>query len=241
MKVKYPVVLFFGVLLLFSSSAAMALQVPESLDYDLKWIGIKAGSSTMHVYKDEDGMIRIVSTARSAKWVTVFYPVRDRVESVLASGSPWYPVRYHLKKREGRHRKNKEVIFKRAEKKAVYVDHIKGEEKEYDLPETIYDPLSAFYRIREVDLVVGKPVYVTLFDSKKVYDLKVQVIRKEKVKVPAGTFNTVLIKVLMKSEGIFTSKGAISIWLTDDERRLPVRMRTKAPVGKINVELVGGR
>jgi hypothetical protein len=232
--------LLFLLVILFSAEGAWALDIPESFEYDLKWIGIKAGSATMDIYKGEDNVISIVTTAKSADWVTVFYPVEDRVESMIKSDSQWYPIRYHLKTREGRSRKDKEIIFKRNERKALYTDHIKGKTREYDLPDKIYDPLSALYRVRELDLVVGEPVYITLFDSKKVYELKVDVLKKKKVKVPAGKFKTILVKVRMKSEGIFTSKGAISIWLTDDERKLPVRMKTKAPVGSIKAELTGG-
>jgi hypothetical protein len=232
--------LVFLFCLLFSSSVVWALHIPESFEYDLKWIGIKAGSATMNIYRDEGNVIKIVSTAKSADWVTMFYPVEDRIESVLVNESQWYPVRYHIKTREGNKRKDKEIIFKRSEKKAVYTDHLDGETKEFDMPDNIYDPLSAFYRIRELDLVVGEPVYITLFDSKKVYELKVEVQKKMKIYVPAGTYNTIRIKVLMKSEGIFTSKGAIYIWLTDDERKLPVRMKTKAPVGSIKANLRGG-
>ena len=55
-----------------------------------------------------------------------------------------------------------------------------------------------------------------------------------------GSVDTIVIKPLMKSEGIFNRKGDMFIWLTDDERRLPVKMRTKVVVGSITATLVGG-
>ncbi len=65
-------------------------------------------------------------------------------------------------------------------------------------------------------------------------------LRKEKVGVPAGEFDTIVVKPLMKSEGIFSRKGEIYIWLTDDERRIPVMLKTKVKIGSVNATLVGG-
>jgi len=87
---------------------------------------------------------------------------------------------------------------------------------------------------------VGRPVYVDIFDSKKVWTVEIQVLRKEKMKTELGEFNTVVIKPLMKSEGIFNRKGDILIWLTDDHKRTPVKMQTKVAVGAITATLVGG-
>ena len=55
-----------------------------------------------------------------------------------------------------------------------------------------------------------------------------------------GDVNTIVIKPLMKSEGIFNRKGDLHIWLTDDEKRIPVRMQTKVAVGSITATLVSG-
>ncbi|HWR59917.1 MAG TPA: DUF3108 domain-containing protein, partial [Thermodesulfovibrionales bacterium] len=151
------------------------------------------------------------------------------------------PVNYKLKIREGRHRKNKEVIFDHRNSKVTYIDYIDNERKDFDVPPLTFDALSSFYYLRTLRLEVGKSVYVTIFDSKKVWNVEVQVLRKEKVEVPAGVFDTIVVKPLMKSEGIFFRKGDIHIWLTDDERRIPVMLKTKVKVGAIDAVLVGSR
>ena len=150
------------------------------------------------------------------------------------------PVNYRLRIREGKHRRDKEVIFNSGNK-VTYIDHINKEKHSFDVPSLIFDPLSSFYYLRTLKLVVGEPVYVTMFDSKKVWNVEVQVLRKEKVTLPTGTVDTILIKPLMKSEGIFYKKGDIYIWLTDDEKRIPVKLQTKVAIGSINALLVGGR
>lgn len=229
--------------ILFIYSNASSFSIPERLQYDLTWTGIKAGEATLEIKGEGDHLI-IVSTAKSAKWVSVFYKVDDRVESRLLKGNSealiGHSVNYRLKLREGKHRKDKEVVFDAVNSKAHYIDYIANERKEIDIPFPILDPLSSFYYLRGLSLEVGKPVYVTIFDSKKVWNVEVQVLRKERIDVPAGEFDTIVIKPLMKSEGIFYRKGDILIWLTDDEKRIPVKLQTKVKIGSINANLNGG-
>lgn len=230
-------------LFLFPSSEALSFRVPEILRYDLTWTGVKAGEASLEVRENANEMT-ILSTAQSAKWVSLFYTVDDRVESRLTKAQPpnalGEPLQYRIKLREGRYRRDKEVKFDLKSSKAHYTDHLKDEKKDFDVPHTVLDPLSGFYTLRGASLEVGKPVYVTIFDSKKVWNVEVQVLRKERVKVPAGEFNTIVVKPLMQSEGIFYRKGEVLIWLTDDERRVPVMLRSKVMIGSVNASLTGG-
>jgi hypothetical protein len=229
--------IFLALSIFLSTSSAFAFSVPERLEFDLRWLGIKAGTAEMRIEGEGESGFLISSVARSADWVSVFYPVEDIIESHLEKG---LPVRYHMRLREGRKRKDREVIFRRAEGKALFTDHLEKKEKEYDIPEGVHDPLSAFFRTREEDLSVGEPVFMPVFDSKRVWNSEVRVLRKERVTVPAGTFDTIVIKPLLKTEGIFSGKKDILIWLTDDERRVPVKVKSKVKVGSVVAELTGG-
>jgi hypothetical protein len=219
-----------------------ALTIPEKLVFDLTWTGIKAGTATQEIVND-NGVIKIVSTARSADWISVFYPVDDRIESVLdgnrASGLG-YPKLYRMKIKEGKHRRDKEVIFDRRRRIALYIDHISGEKKDFEINDNTLDTLSCFYFVRSMPLEVGKSVFVNIFDGKKLWTTEVQVLRRERIKTVLGTFDTIVVKPLLKSEGIFEKKGDMYIWLTDDKRRVPVKMKTKVRVGSITATLVGG-
>ena len=230
--------IFFPV---FSEASAGPFKIPEKFVYDLSWTGIKAGTASLELV-DDGNTFRIISTARSADWISVFFTVEDRVESTLArnSLSPEFgrPLKYKLSIREGRHRKNKEVLFDRENNKARYVDYLTNEKKEFDVPVSVLDPIASFYYLRLMKLVVGESVYVTIFDSKKVWNVEVQVLRKERLTLPIGTFDTVVVKPLMKSEGIFYRKGEIVIWLTDDAKHVPVKMQTKVAVGSVIATLV---
>jgi hypothetical protein len=187
--------------------------------------------------------VKILSTAESAPWVSVFYTVDDRVESTLLKKSPdssFQTSQYRLKIREGRHRRDKEVIFDHNNKRAIYVDHLKKERKDFEIAPSVFDPLSGFFHLRSQKLSVGQSVYIAIFDSKKVWNVEVRVLKKEKVTLPAGTVNAIVVKPLMQSEGIFSRKGEMVIWLTDDEKHIPVKMQTKVAIGSITATLVKG-
>ena len=230
------------VLIAMATSAA-ALTVPEKLVYDMTWTGIKAGTATQEII-DEGDSIRIVSIARSADWISVFFPVEDRVESLLAKVPPpqlGLPRDFRMKVREGKHRRDKEIIFDHDKGKARYIDHLNGEKVELEIGKNTYDPYSSFYYVRTLPLEVGKSVFVSLLDNKQLWNVEIQVLKKEKLDTILGKINTILIKPLMKSEGIFQKKGEIYIWLTDDARRIPVKMKTKVTIGSVTATLVGGK
>ena len=236
----------FTLSLFTADASAGPFHVPEKFVYDLTWTGIKAGTASLELKSDGD-KTKIISRARSADWVSVFYTVDDRAESILvrdpSCSFQLKELNYELKTREGSHRKHKEVIFDPSQKKGIYIDHLskkKNKQKEYDLPDPVFDPLSSFYYVRSLNLVVGKSVFVTVFDSKKVWNVEVQVLRKEKISIPEGTFDTLVVKPLMKSEGIFSRKGDILIWLTDDAKHIPLKMQTKVVVGSVTATLVKG-
>jgi hypothetical protein len=237
-----PILLIIGViwLLNISPKPASALTVPEKLTYSLTWTGIKGGTATQEII-DEGDSIRVVSTARSADWITAFFPVEDRIESVLFKAAPPHlglPQRYRMKIREGSHRRDKELIFDHKSKKAEYIDHLKNEKETINILDNTYDAYSSFFYLRTMKLEVGKSVFVNILDNKKLWNVEVQVLEREKLSTILGKVETVRVRPLMKSEGIFNRKGAIDIWLTDDDRHIPVKMKTKIAIGSITATLV---
>jgi uncharacterized protein DUF3108 len=229
-------------ILLILTPAAFSVTIPEKLVYDVAWTGIKAGTATQEILVEKDS-VRVVSTVRSADWISAFFPVEDRVESVLTKAVPpqiGLPVNLRMKVKEGSHRKDKEIIFEHGKGRARYIDHMNGENAVVEIGGRTYDTYSSFYYVRTLPLEVGKSVFVSVLDNKRLWNIEVQVLKKERIKTSMGEVNTILINPLVKNEGMFERKGAIYIWLTDDERRIPVKMKTKVAIGSITATLVGG-
>jgi hypothetical protein len=108
------------------------------------------------------------------------------------------------------------------------------------ITEGTLDALAAFHFVRRQPLVVGTSLYVEVFDSKKLYRMEVQVLKREEIETPLGAFKTLLIRPVMLSEGIFSRKGDVLIWITDDEKRIPLMLRSKVKIGSVTATLTGG-
>jgi hypothetical protein len=231
------------ILVFFPVAGASAFAVPEKLVYNITWAGIKAGTATLEISSTDNAM-RIISTARSSDWVSVFYTVDDWVEAIISKPVPpevfGVPLNYRMKIREGRRRRDKEVAFDHLRHKAACRDYIDGEKRNVDIRGKTLDPLSSLYYMRLVTPEVGKPFFVDVFDDMKAASVEVRVLGRERIRTGLGYFDTIVIKPLFKSEGIFNRRGDIYIWFTDDRRHIPVKMQTKVRLGHITATLAGG-
>ena len=220
-------------------SAPLAQIVPEKLVYELSWQGIPVGTATQEIVADGAGR-RIVSTARSNAWLSVFYPVEDRIESHLLRTEGLFPgvtLHYRMQMREGGRRRDREILFAPERGEARYLDHLTGERAEVAIPHRTYDIYASFYHIRHLDLEVGRSVFVDVLDGKEVRHIEVQVLRKEKLRTRLGEITTLVVRPLVRAEGVFEGKGGVLIWFTDDARRIPVRAETKVSVGSVTATL----
>lgn len=228
---------------LLAGQVAFAFPIPERLEYEISYSGITAGRAVQEVTKVGDE-IHIVSTAKSADWLKLFFPVDDRIESILVKGAPPFsigvPRLYRERIHEGWTRFEKDAVFDCDLLEVNTKDYLKKSDSTHKITRRTYDSLSSFFYFRTVALQVGTSSFIDIYDCKRLWSTEVQVLRREQIKTQLGTFNTLVIKPLMKSEGIFARTGDMFIWLTDDDRRLPVQMKSKVKIGSITVTLVGG-
>ncbi len=102
----------------------------------------------------------------------------------------------------------------------------------------LWDVITSFYYLRRQPLEIGKSVHISMFDSNKFLNTEVRVLRHEQFTMDNGQeVPTIIVEPVLKSEGLFQKSGTIMIWLTDDERRMPVRMETKLKIGWVTAVL----
>ena len=83
----------------------------------------------------------------------------------------------------------------------------------------------------------GEKQYLSNFYNDSTYQLAVKFLGYQQVEVKAGTFNCICVEPLVQEGGLFKSNGKIIIWMTNDERKIPVKVSTKVIVGSIDAEL----
>lgn len=230
-------VLLFCIFPRFSESGT---SIHKRFVYYIFWSGIRAGKAVLDFKSTPDGAT-ISTRATSATFISLFYKVDDRAISTLHPDG--YPREFVLKVHEGLHRRHKITRFEKPgqdkPQKVIFNNVLNNEIIEFNLDKPAYDPLSGFLAMTKRDLIPGQSEYIDVFDNKKLWQTEVKVLRKEKVRVIAGEFDTILVKPLLKSEGLFQKTGEMHLWVTDDDRKLPVRFESKAIIGKFTVMLAG--
>jgi len=234
-------VFFLLILLLVASPSCAEPKIPEKLIFSLSWTGIPVGVATQEIV-DEGEVRKIFSTARSNDWLATFFPVDDRTESLLEKSGEFPGRSRNIKMlfKEGTRVRDREITFNPATKTAHFFDRKKNEHKNIPIEADTFDIYSSFYYVRHQRLEPGKSIYINVLDSKKLHRIEVRVLRRERVKVPAGEFNTIVIEPLVKPVGVFEGKRGAYIWLSDDSRRIPVKAQTKVTVGSVTAVLTGG-
>jgi len=215
----------------------VAFGVGEKLVYDVGYSFITAGEAVFSVPSMDTVLGRtcyrihfIVNSTPSFSWI---YKVEDRYETIVDSAG-LFPWRFSQTIREGGYHRDVSAEFDQ-------VNHIaRTESGVYPIPPYVHDAVSALYYARTFDFAAMKPgqrVELKNFSKDSTYTLAIRFLGFQKVSVDAGTFNCFLIEPLMKEGGLFKSEGRILIWLTNDDRRIPVKVSTKIVVGSIDAEL----
>ncbi|MCX7834556.1 MAG: DUF3108 domain-containing protein [bacterium] len=217
-----------------------AFGVGERLMFSVDFGAITAGYASLEVLQVIElagrRTYRIRAEAKSSKGFDYVYKVRDRIESFVDS-IDFYTLRFVKRLREGNYKDDKLVTYDHSTRKAKLLSWGK-EDVTTDFDSLTQDVLSALYFVRLFDLKVDSSVYFPVHDIKKSYPLRVEVQRRERVKVPAGEFDCLVVEPKLQSEGIFKRKGRIWVWLTNDEKKMPVKMESELPFGAISANLI---
>ncbi len=233
----------FLLLLLLCGECAFAgigEYVGEKLRFEVKWGMMTAGYADMMCLPWGHGaIIRTVANANAT--VQSIYPVRDTVESYVRVDG--YPVYFAKKVHEGSYWARFQTKFSRMSNTAVVAGRSKGKLARPDsllrTSAKVHDILSAFYTFRSMPMVPGGISHMDILDNRKMFrNVEVHCLRRERVTVPAGTFDCLVVEPKIHSDALFKSKGSLLIWLTDDERRLPVKMESRISLGRIRCNLV---
>ncbi|MBN2126091.1 MAG: DUF3108 domain-containing protein [Deltaproteobacteria bacterium] len=238
-----PVLIFTALLgSVFGETNRFPFHPGEQMKFQVHWTIIPAGEVVLEVMPLEtlSGVrcYRFAMTARTSEAIDVFYKIRDRIDA-YADTDMTRSLLYR-KRQEGRTRRDIVVQFDWAKGETRYRNFDEERDPVPLLPGS-FDPLSIFYAFRAHGLTDGKDIHVPVTDGKRCVLGRTKIIGREKVEVPAGTYETFLVETEMKDVGgVFekTPKAGLRIWVTADEDRIPVRVKSRVKVGSFTAELV---
>lgn len=218
----------------------------EWLKFRMHYGALNASYATLHVKsKKIDGVpvYHVVGKGKTTGWASLFFKVDDTYESYfdMEDGKPYKFVR---KINEGGYTKDLEINFDHEEKKAVLNDKKNKKKTNFELQDSIQDLISAFYYLRnnyDADsLEVGKSITMKmLYDDDGVFNFKLKYLGKEVLKTKYGKVECHKFRPFVQSGRVFKEQESLSLWVSADKNRIPIRISADLAVGAIKADLDG--
>lgn len=211
----------------------------ERLTYNVGYKFITAGQAVMQVGEQPTTVsgrpcYNVRFDVRTTSTFDKFFKVRDLYQTYVDVDGI-FPWRFEQTVREGNYSRDFSANIDQRAHMAKTTDG------SFKTPPFVHDILSAFYYVRALNLKgakQGQSFLLQNFYGKDAHDLRVRILGREQVKVDAGTFDCIVVEPLVVEGGLFKNEGRIVIYLSDDDRKIPVKVSTKVLIGSIDGELV---
>ncbi len=225
---------FIALTFLVITAALIAVNPGESLTFNVKYAGVSAGKATItyqqSTLRDTIPVFEITSKARTNSFFDNFYKVRDEISSVW-DASKHITHKFSKNLHEGSYRQLRIHFYYPEQGFTIYnrYDFKKQQMKEdrFDIPENTQDILSSLYWVRLQDFAPGDTLYVNVVADGRNYRATVLVHKYETLDTMFGEKECILVEPLLQGDAIFKQSGRIEIWLTNDEFKIPVQVKSK--------------
>ncbi|HXI25219.1 MAG TPA: DUF3108 domain-containing protein [Pyrinomonadaceae bacterium] len=166
------------------------------------------------------------------------FKFHQHIEST-ADAEPFTTLRTTRSEEQGKRVRQIEGVFDHQTRKATWIERQPNQRTtSIDFTEPIQDVLTAIYFLRTQQLDVGKSFEVLLSDSGRVYRVPVNVVERKTMDTAVGRVKAIRIEpALFGDDALLHARGQLSIWLTEDERHLPVRAQLKMEIGTFDIKL----
>jgi hypothetical protein len=237
------------VLLLFCarlvSPQSSGVPAKEVLSYNIEWRLITAGKATLDLHPGSlegrpgwQTKVHLESVGLVSKLYKVDINSASNFSQAFCAGSSLTTGR------EGNRWRETAITFDSESRKATYQERDLARNaliasQEVAIPPCVHDVLGGLYYLRTLDLEPGQSMEVPVSDGKKSVMAKVEAQQREEVKVPDGVYKTIRFELYIFNNVLFRRPARLSIWLSDDRRRLPVQIRIRMPItiGTVTLEL----
>ena len=242
---KTPILIlctFFLTLTAFSQEQKSAFKGGEWLRYKMNYSGfLRAGTAILEIEETSlkgEKVFHTKGTGWTSGMIKWFFKVDDVYESYFDKDTI-KPYLFKRKIDEGGYKKHRITSFDYSSNNAYIQDFEK--QKDTTVPfSNIQDMLSSFYYLRNQDvkgMKKGDEIAINLFMDLQVYPFKLRFLGKEILKTKFGKVNTLVFRPLVQSGRIFKAQESVTIWITDDENKIPIKMKADLAVGSLRAEL----
>jgi hypothetical protein len=177
----------------------------------------------------------IIGEGKTYSFYDNFFKVRDRYESYIDTLN-LQPYKFIRNIYEGGYKKYENVNFNKIANTAITNDGV------FKVPACVQDVLSSMYYARNIDFDKYNPgdkIPFTLFLDQELYGMYIRYVGKETVRTKYGKFKSIKIKPLLLKGKIFDGGEKMTIWISDDKNKIPLRIESPISVGSVKVDMMG--
>ena len=207
--------------------------IEETLKYDLNFRGFNAGESILSIKIDtteESFNYHLTSIIKTNKFLDKIYKIRDRID-ILLNDEDYSIIKVVKKLNQGGKKINFKSIINHKNLTAT------SNNKTITLPGKVLDPLGAIYYLRNYDIKIGDTFEFTTYDNDKLRDIIIVANNIEKISTSIGNFECLVLSPQSKDGKLLKNKGAMKLWLSNDEAKLPVKIENRTNIGKMVMKL----
>lgn len=218
----------------------------EKASYKASWNGVPVATAdveTSPITFEGKKSYRVRIDARTSRGLDLIWRMRDTITTVFEAKS-LAPARFVFSQRENSRVIDTEAKFDHAAKKWTVNRWQEGRKPtayDFDSNNTL-DPITAVYLARSIDLNVGEKLFFNVFGGRYQYLLELNVEKKEPVELESGAviqaFKVVPKVTNLTKKGYAGRMNEAAIWISADERRMPVKLWSKIFAGSVYMELV---
>jgi len=224
------------------SQTNSAFKNGEWLKYKLNYGLFNAGAATLQVdnyKKDSLEFYHIIGKGWTIGLVKLFFKVDDNYQTFINKKTM---LPYHFRRRvyEGGYTKKKDIYFNQKLRIASIIDHKHQTHKTVKLKGEVQDLLSALYFLRNKnikDLNIGDEIRLKTFFDNATFIFSLRFMGREILNTKFGKINTVIFRPLVQEGRVFKERESVTVWISDDENKIPLLIKAKLAVGSLKAEL----
>ena len=206
--------------------------------YNALGLYVNAGTASFNLSMDRMNnkpVYHVVGVGQTNSKYDWIFKVRDRYETYFDTAT-LQPYKFIRNIEEGGYKKYENITFNQAANTAITTNGV------FKVPNCVQDVLSSIYYARNIDFNrynEGDKIPFSMFMDNEVFNLYIRYVGKEVVKTKYGKFRTIKFKPLLVKGTLFEGGERMTVWVTDDQNKVPVRIESPIVVGTVKVDMMG--
>lgn len=239
---KKTLILIFFISILCFGQDQSPYKNGEWLNFKLSYSGwIKAGKASLTLKEDKlNELYHVKAIGKTTGPIKWFFKVEDYYQSYF-SNKTGLPKKFIRKINEGGHTKNLTIDFDQTTNKAIVNNIKKNSVKEFVTKPNVHDMLSVFYFLRNnysIDQIKkSKDLSVDMFFDSENYEFKMKFLGIETINTKFGKIKCIKLRPFVQSGRVFKEKESLTLWISADKNKIPIRIKADLVVGSIRVDL----